>query len=216
MKPPSRRCQGFTLLEVLLALALLALVISLVQGAYSGVTRSSRISGELVERTHAGTFLVHRLADELAMMFVDPNRMQATGLRLHADSDGLASLSFTSRVPPVSGFSLGGDAEIGYLVEVLEDGSWALVRREADDLDGDLESGGEPYRMLHGISLFAILCYDGNEWLEEWDSELREPGQKPLPDAVTITVTWTDAGDDRESDPVEYVFRTTTPVYASF
>jgi hypothetical protein len=149
------------------------------------------------------------------MAFIDPGRPQATGLRLRADSEGLSSLSFTSRMPPIYGFSRGGDAEIGYLVEVQEDGGLSLSGRYASDLDGDPEGGGEPYVMLRDISRFAILCYDGNEWLEEWDSENRPAGQKPLPVSVTITVAWTEGEGTGDAEPVEHVFRTTTPVYAS-
>ena len=205
--------KGFTLLEVLLALAMLALVISLIQGVYSGTARSRTRSREATRETHAAAFLLHRLADELAMAYVDSERPEATGLVLVTDTEDLSSIAFTTRVPPVSGFSSGGTAEVGYFLETGEDGSVSLMRRESADLDGDLETGGDPYTLLSGPLRFTVECYDGEQWISDWDST--ETGElPPLPLAARISLAWQPAAD-QDQDQGERLYRTSTPIYAS-
>ena len=203
------REHGFTLLEVLLALGMLALVISLIQGVYSGTARSRRASREATEETHAAAFVLHRLADELAMAYLDPARSEATGLLVDTDSDEVSSVVFTTRVPPVSGFSSGGDAEVAYFVESDDEGGQVLQRRESADLDGDLASGGEPYALIEGLARFTVECYDGGQWLTGWDSaERADPPRLPL--SARITLAW--RSPDGET---ERVYRTATPIYSA-
>ncbi|MDF1553694.1 MAG: type II secretion system protein GspJ [Deferrisomatales bacterium] len=211
MGPPvlRRPPNGFTLLEVLLALGMLALVISLIQGVYSGTTRSRQASRETAEETHAAAFVLHRLADELAMAYLDPARTAATGLLVNTDSDEVSSVAFTTRVPPVSGFSSGGDAEVAYFVESDGDGGQVLQRRESADLDGDLASGGETYLLIEGLARFTVECYDGERWLTGWDSaERADPPRLPL--SARITLAW--RSPDGET---ERVYRTATPIYSA-
>ena len=203
------RKHGFTLLEVLLALGMLALVISLIQGVFSGTTRSRRASREATQETHAAAFVLHRLADELAMAYLDPSRTEATGLLVDTDSDEVSSVVFTTRVPPVSGFSSGGDAEMAYFVEGDGEGGLVLRRRESADLDGDLAYGGEPYTLIKGLARFTVESYDGEQWLTGWDSAERvDPPLLPL--MARITIAW--LGPDGET---ERVYRTATPIYAA-
>jgi general secretion pathway protein J len=201
--------RGFTLLEVLLALGMLALVISLIQGAYSGTARSRRASREATEETHLAALVLNRLADELSMAYRDPARDEATGLRVDTDGDGVSGVAFTTRVPPVSGFSSGGDAEVEYLLEADGEGGQVLQRRESADLDGDLTAGGEPVALIDGLARLTVECYDGVEWLSDWDSSDR--GDPPyLPLSIRLTLAW--LGPDGET---ERVYRTATPVYAA-
>lgn len=190
-------------------MGLLAVVMSLVQGAYSGTVRSRRVARAATVETHTAAFVLHRLADELAMAYLDEARPQATGLVVDTDSDDISAVAFTTRVPPVSGFSSGGDAEVAYFTESDGEGGQVLRRRESADLDGDLETGGEPYTLVEGLARFTVECYDGEQWLTGWDSaERTDPPLLPL--ATRVTVAW--LGADGET---ERVYRTATPVYAA-
>jgi len=202
--------RGFTLIEVMVALTLLALVITLVQGAYSGALRSKERMGRDTERVHLAAVVLDRLVRELSMAFESIDRRQATGLVVSTDLDGLSTLSFTTRVPPIGGRTAGGDAEVGYALEEADDGT-DLVRREATRLDGDLLEGGIPLALVTGLTAFRVQCYDGEEWQEDWDSRER-PDLPHLPLAVAVELVWTDGEGD---DATEAVFRTSTPVYAA-
>ncbi|MDW7709271.1 MAG: type II secretion system protein GspJ [Deferrisomatales bacterium] len=200
--------RGFTLLEVLLALALLALVLSLVQGAYSGAARSRNLSNAQTREVHAAAMVLDRLATELAAAFhttTTPFRAQATGFHVDRGPDGLSTLSFVTRLSPLPGSLPGGEAEVGYLVERDREGQLRLRRRESRDLDGDPEEGGVSYEILPGVSRFEVLCYDGTDWVDGWDTGRRD-AEPLLPLAVSVEIAWGEGEEER-------VLRTSTPVY---
>lgn len=203
--------RGFTLLEVLLALTLMALVLSLIQGAYSGASRSRALSGTESREVHAATVALDRLTNELASAFTStasPFRARATRFVAASGFDGWSTLTFVTRLAPLPGSLPGGEAEVGYLVERDGDGVPKLRRRESRDVDGDPEEGGIPYEVLPHVSRFEVRCYDGTEWLEAWDTEGREEEPR-LPLAVSVEVAWRAGGGGDE----ERVLRTSTPLY---
>jgi general secretion pathway protein J len=202
--------RGFTLIEVLVALTLLALVITLVQGTYSGALRSKERIGKDTERVHLASVVLYRMVRELSMAYESAGRRQATGLVVTTDPDGTSSLSFTTRIPPIGGRSAGGDAEVGYSLGEVDQGV-ELLRRETTRVDGDLLEGGEPRTLVAGLSAFRVRCYDGEEWREDWDS--RDRADLPhLPLAVSLELVWTDGEGETAT---ETVYRTSTPVYAA-
>ncbi len=198
------RTDGFTLLELLLALVLLALTLSLVQGAYSGAERSRRRSTAATEAVHGAALALDRLATELASATASAKRREATGLVGELGFDGFSTLSFTTVLPPLFGILPGGEAEVGYAVEADAEGVRRLLRREARDVDGTLEEGGDDYEVLVGLTRFTVRFYDGTEWQEAWDSSEGEEGPL-LPRAVAVELAWGEGDGER-------VLRTATPL----
>lgn len=75
MTPPRRRQQGFTLLEVIVAFALLALALSLLLGALSGASRQVRESADGSRATlHAQSLLAQLGAGEV----LQPGRQEGS------------------------------------------------------------------------------------------------------------------------------------------
>ncbi len=197
--------RGFTLIEILLALALLAVVITLIQGTYSGTVKSRERSGAESRQLHTAALVLDRLANEISGAYVDPARPDATGLVLAVDGDGHSVLAFTARLQPIPTIRPGGGSEVSYFVEA-EDDRVRLVRRESPDLDGNLEEGGAPYPVVDDLVRFQVQCFDGEQWVEEWDSREREDGPV-LPRAVSVELAW---GPDEEH---QRVVRTEAAVY---
>lgn len=211
--------RGFTLIEVILALVLLALLLSLVQGAYTGAARSQERVRAETEEAHRAGIVLQRLTSELSMAFFAPDRKSPTGeytsgLLLDVDDDGNSALSFSTRVPAVPGFSPGGDAEVGYALERDEEDALHLLRRETSQLDGDLEEGGVPFTVFEDVTRFEVRCYDGEDWVATWDSWERE-GPRYLPLAVSVEVAWGGGEQGVDEEAQERVYRTSTPVYGA-
>ena len=200
--------RGFTLIEVLLAMTLLAVLIGIVQGAYSGAARSRTISREETREAHASALVLQRLAEELSMCLFSDTRKDVTGLTVDTDGDGNSVLVFTTRVPPISGYSVGGEARLRYAVS-QEDESVDLVRQETPDPKADIENAVVPYQVLQNVARFEVLCYDGEQWLTTWDSADR-PSAPYLPLAVSVEVAYKHGEEEAER-----VYRTSTPLYAA-
>ncbi len=197
--------RGFTLIEVVLAVALMALVLALIQGVYTGTVRSRNRSADQTRDVHQVALILDRIATEVSAAYAAPSRAETTGLRVETDVDGNSSLVFTSLLPPIPGVRPDGGTEVGYALEPDEDGVLRLVRWE----DPYPEEGGEapaPYPVMDRVLRFRVLCFDGDNWVEEWDTRERE--ESPiLPRAVSVELAW---GPDEEH---EQVLRTSTPVY---
>jgi general secretion pathway protein J len=206
--------RGFTLLEVLLALTLLAVLMTLVEGVYSGVSRSSRDAAQDTREVHEAAVFLDRLANEISAAYVSPPAdptLSTSWFVLTLDIDGRASLAFTTRLSPEepSDALTGRPAEVAYYVERDEDGVARLRRRSSWEVDTDPEEGGLPYDALPDLALtrLDIQCYDGEEWHDTWDS--RERTQAPyLPSALSVEIAWGDPDHER-------VLRTSIPVYGS-
>ncbi len=197
--------RGFTLIEVVLAVALMALVLALIQGVYTGTVRSRNRSSEQTRDVHQVALILDRIATEISAAYAAPAREDTTGLRVEADADGNASLVFTSLLPPIPGVRPDGGTEVGYALEPDGEGALRLVRWE-DPFPGQGVDAPDPYPVMDRVLRFRVLCFDGDNWVEEWDS--RERGEGPvLPRAVSVELAW---GPDEEH---ERVLRTSAPVY---
>jgi len=192
---------------VVVTLALLALVLSLVQGTYSGAVRSRDRSSRATAEVHRAALALDRMATELSGTLVSASRAAATGFVVEPDADGNTTLTFTTRLAPIPGLRPGGPVELRYSLEADDDGVRRLVRREEADPDEDIEEGGMAYPVLDRVLRFQVRCYDGTEWTDSWDSRVRE--EEPfLPEAVSLEIAW---GPDEDR---ERVLRTATPLYS--
>lgn len=204
--------RGFTLIEVVLALTLMAVLITLVQGAYSGAVKSRNIAREETREAHEAALVLGRLSEELSMCFLAEDRRDLTGLTVDTDADGNSTLTFTTRVPPIYQFSVGGEARVRYaLAEGEEEEGTDLFRQETADLQADIENAVVPYQVLPGVDRIEIECFDGQDWVTTWNSAERDAAPY-LPLAVSIEVAWTHGEGDAER---ESVYRTSTPIYGA-
>lgn len=179
---------GFTLIEVLVGLAIMVLLVGMVQGIYVSAARNREASLARTAIIHSAASVFSRLTDELSTSFFDGGRPDQTSLYLASESTGKTVLEFTSRVPPVHGLRAGGETRIRY--ELLEDreadppGGYLLRRTEVDDIEKDLDREGVSYDLVKGLASFSAECFDGEEWLEKWEDKTR------LPQAVRLKLSW--------------------------
>lgn len=185
---------GFTLVELLVAVAVLSLVTSIVYGAFAGlestregVTRLSdrhrqgRAAMRLMSQDLRGAYLSgHRPFNE-SLLVVDTAFAGARGTpayRLDFNTFSNRRFELDSKVSD--------QAEISYFgapsTEVS--GQVDLVRRLSDRIDEEPESGGRVHLLATDIDLFecAFLDPQTGQWKDEWDSTqgLEEAGRVPL------------------------------------
>lgn len=179
--------RGFTLLEVMVALALLALMMGLAFGLFARMQRDSRDLREALDRTAELRALFQQVRQDLSLMAARPITGAAplTGRATKIedqDLDGLVVLRQSASRSPFEQVSYGARRE--------PDGTAAVTRSVYPLITGGPASGGAP--LLHGIRGWRVryLTTKG-EWIDQWETErLGETrrGQPLLPRALRLEV----------------------------
>jgi prepilin-type N-terminal cleavage/methylation domain-containing protein len=208
-----RAAPAFTLIELLLAIALLSVIVALVYGALFQVTGGAQALTQEFSEDQELRLLVRMISQDLQAVRYLPeftkklnNETRPSGLI--ARSEFVARGDF-SRID----FHTAGPArqhrqrpeegdpllhEVGY--QVLEDrtlDTLTLVRREDYYVDGDMEAGGVTAVLARDIDTFKVECLlpaqaPGQQqevWTSVWDSRPAPtaPNER-LPRALRITL----------------------------
>lgn len=202
---------GFTLIEVVVAIGLLAVVMTIVYSAFARSLDVTRETAEVTERMRQVEVIIERLVDELsaAYWFDRPivpaaSNAQARGLFVGtkggaADSDArldrLAWTTFAHR-RYVGERPESDVAEVTYRVEdgsESEDGrkERRLMRDERVTPFSDAPWATQSDELAAGVSEFRLRYLVAGEWVDEWDAGQR----RRLPEAVEVTVALAGAGN---------------------
>jgi general secretion pathway protein J len=199
---------GFTLIEVLLAMAILAVIITVIYTSFSTAERNIKQAEESRDDTDVARTLISRLSDDIANAYVNPSMNQgmkdpATVLTIFYGKkeevgdgedkvrhDGMYLTTLTNwRRPDTQETELW---EVGYYFKEKPEGQgYALYRREKRVLSKDVPAleGGDEYEITDRVvNLRFRYTSDGKNWVDEWDSRPKALGFL-LPKAVEITLT---------------------------
>jgi general secretion pathway protein J len=207
---------GFTLMEILLAFLILAIVVSTILGSFNAVfstTDTLENSGNYYDMAKN---CLNRMTLDLEALYVTkppfykkpefddpPDSYRVEGSNVDIGGIGFASLRFTSSAHiPLDRSSLDGIAEIVYYVTAKNDGQ--LVLKRADHLYPYPlfeEKASDPVLCQHVKSL-AFKYYDAEgEAFEAWNSD-EDEYDYATPTAIGIEL---EIGNESES----YTFETT-------
>jgi general secretion pathway protein J len=189
----TRNVKGFTLLEVLVASAILSMVLAILYGVFSRTLTSKQIAEEQSAQSRAARIVLLRLSDDLQASFPfsaeDPRFVGQTSQTTPLPE---ASLSFIS----MGGFSLtsGGHEGDWYEIEyeLIPDpyspSTRQLVRRTrvAPTTPNTTESRrqeGETLPLLTDVQGLRLRFFDGRAWHDEWG---KVQTRAQLPRAVEV------------------------------
>ncbi len=175
--------RGFTLIEILLSVGLLALVIALAYGSIRVAVQASRSGESLIERTEEMRTAQGFLRRQLSQMLPTPyERLDDSGeeKRFEGDAQGIRF------VAPMPGYLSRGGPHVQELVLARVAGGYQLEFRHAqlngfDPAEG-FDPEQEPVVLIDGIRdgefSFRRLEVEGelSDWMSEWD----EPALLPL------------------------------------
>jgi general secretion pathway protein J len=208
MRLPGRRASGptsagFTLIEVMLALAILGFVTTIMWGAFNQTITNKRAIETAQERTHTVRVALMRMAREIEMGYLSASENTALSDRRtflvgssHGDIDELSFSSFAHQRLR-AGLAEGDTSVINYFGERDPDDRRALnlMRRETRRLQAENPSNitGEAYVLCPDVSRLKFSYYDYKlkEWVNDW-STLNASGPQYLPAHVRITLTVVD------------------------
>lgn len=192
------RSRGFTLLEVMIALSILAVLATLVWGSFGPIWEAKTIVSEQADHYHGLRVAMNRITRDVSMAFISDNydtrRFRERPTRfVGEDSSNHDKLLFST----LSHERLYQDAKESdqSLVEYRldrdpddRDGE-VLIRREKTVFDEDPDDGGTETVVARGIEGLDIEYWDPQEkeWQREWDTTQVEQANK-LPERVRITL----------------------------
>jgi len=210
---------GFTLIEVLLAIFIFAVVISLIFTAYTGAIRIMNETDSQAGVQRMASITLERMTEDLESLslsaWIKPGGTSENvlsgrflGENLEVEGRSADRIRFLSRAGISFGNSVtgGGMAEISYyLTQEGDEGDFILYRSETPALEPSPEKETGGLELCRGLRAIEISYMNGNsEVSEEWDSDAAET-KNQLPRLVTLTLSFRDPSGDEEA---VYSFRT--------
>ena len=189
-----KRSSGFTLIEVLIAVSLTAIVLSSIYGVFTSVFAArERVLAES-ETSQIGRVLFERLGRELRGAWIS-----STGDKFFlatTDRAGRPELRFATASTTLAATGRGGMAALRYGLQPMPEGPidrLYLVRSEEPyHMRDRLDSGSYP--LTGNVKSVTWRFYGANGWVDSWSAAQ----SNTLPQLVEMTVILLDK-DNRET-----------------
>jgi general secretion pathway protein J len=217
--------RGMTLLEILVSMAIMAMISLLIYGAFDSISRGRRGEAMRADRARQGRDAMERMVRELEGAFLSLHTPSAPALITRqtafvaTSSNPFDRLDFASfahrRITAESHES--DQAEIGYFVvkDPNVDEKMDLVRREESPIDVsgilDPKRGGVINLMAEDVEMFDIKYLDPltQQWVESWDSTSISGQLNRLPIEVRIELQMKAVA---HTPPFKYVTKVFIPI----
>jgi general secretion pathway protein J len=185
---------GFTLIEVLISIAILAAITSLLFGAFSALKRSKDGLSRLQDRQREGRLAMARITRELQSAYLSAHAPLNQALIVQktifkgergTPADRLDFTAFANRRLDRNSH-VSDQCELSYYGSPNPDGSGQndLVRRVDTELDLEPDKGGKVEVLATDIDLFDLQYLDAQsgQWQETWDTtqSTGQPDRLPL------------------------------------
>jgi general secretion pathway protein J len=204
------RSRGLTLLEVLVSVGILALVVTLVYGAFDGMQRTRVGIERIDDRYHQGRQALARMSLELQSAFLSLHQSQLlaaqvrTTMFVGTDQGTQDRIDFTSfsHKRLMRNVHESDQNELSYFVQRDPDhpDKSDLLRREQREIDLDPQHGGVVNVLCEDVTVFDLQYLDNttDTWLDAWDSsQVAGPQYLRQPFQVRIQLTLRGGEGDR-------------------
>lgn len=203
--------RGFTLVELMLAILILAVMMSIIYGLVVSTVSAARRVEEITASSEIGPAILTRVRSDLQAAFLPKDGEFFVGAKRPGGGADRDRIDFISGETAYGTEIDGEDArfhsinEVGY--QVLENRKdpnvGVLYRREDYFIDAEPLKGGRLTEVYDRVRSFSLRYYDGEAWRPDWSNK----AQKGLPKAVEIEVKI--LVTDRDDPNVEQTFKTT-------
>jgi len=172
--------EGFTLLEIMLAIAIFSLVMAAIYSSWILILRATKVGQEATAQVQRRRMAVWTIEDALMCAQSFQASVQYYTFIIQNGDDPL--LSFTARLPDdfprngeFGGFNM---RRLTFTVEPGPDSEKDLVLRQNPILmDLSQDEQEHPLVLARNVEKFAIECWDpsANDWSDEWDNTNQIP-----------------------------------------
>ena len=203
--------RGLTLLEVLVSVGVLAMVATLIYGAFDGMQRSRVGLSRIDDRYHQGRQALTRMSRELQSAFLSLHNPQSitnsvrTTVFIGTDASSSDRVDFTSLSHQrlMRNVHESDQNELSYFMgrDPDRNDKYDLLRREQKEIDLDPQKGGVVNVLCEDVTAFDVQYLEPitDTWLDSWDST-QAAGQYQymrLPLQVRIRLTLKGGEGDR-------------------
>ncbi len=183
--PPSAR--AFTLIEIMVAIAIFTLLVAAVYSTWVVILKSSQVGQEAAAQAQRQRIAIRTIEDSLTCIQSFQASMQYYSFNVTNGDQPV--LSFVARVPdvfPRNGRFDSNLRRLTFSVETGTDSEKDLVLRQNEILkDMDDAEQATPLVLARNVKDFVVECWDTNamDWAAEWDST------NTIPTIVRVTLT---------------------------
>ena len=197
---------GFTLMEVLIATAILAIVMAIVYGSFVQTRMVIGRTEAVVDGLRGIRAAFNKITSDLSMAFRSENNENTffVGTDDYAGgypSDRIDFTSYSNRIREKDAKE-SDQMEVGYYIERGFEGGSVLMKREKKHIDENPTFGGKAYELSEDIPGINFRYLDKGAWLDSWDSRVSDS----MPEAVEITIIAKDINGTERS------YRTVTEI----
>jgi prepilin-type N-terminal cleavage/methylation domain-containing protein len=206
-----RRDSGFTLIEVVLAVALCALVMTLIYGVLISTVEAAERIDELTHGSEIGPTILSLIREDVGAAFLPGDDQDFFVGQERAGRDRLdfvsSSAVYASETPGAEP-KIHSINEIGYQVKDDPEGKPVLYRRVDPFVDAEPLRGGRLIA-LAPVTSFKVSYWNGTEWSTSWVSSKAE---HTLPQSVRIEMKLRIPDRRAEGGSSERVYSTIIPL----
>ncbi|MDF1562208.1 MAG: type II secretion system protein GspJ [Deltaproteobacteria bacterium] len=200
-RPP----RGFTLIEVMMAMAIISIISVLIWASFG---RLLTVTADIEERDaywHNVRLATSRVAREVSLAFISDNydkeRYRADDpegrptffvIEDGGDSDRLSFTAFAN-TRLYADEKVSDQAILEYFLDHDDEGVTGLYRRKKTLIDADWDRGGETHLLLEGVTAFDVEWWnpDDEDWEERWSTRDTDQHDR-IPSRIRITLKVTD------------------------
>jgi prepilin-type N-terminal cleavage/methylation domain-containing protein len=187
-----RMARGFTLIEMMLAVAILAIIMAMMASSFHAVAASKMHAEGRMWADRAGRSIIWELTSEIRGAVQTPAAQ--SHVMLHgvdqfiagsaANSISVSTLDAAHR-RAITGFSP-EDIVTYSLSQNPSHRGWMILQRTQQN---GLATGGTPTPVILADNVLSLRMryFDGNQWGDTWNSDILSPGSQ-LPIAVSINL----------------------------
>jgi prepilin-type N-terminal cleavage/methylation domain-containing protein len=174
--PPRRAGRGFTLVEIMVAIAIFSIVVAAIYSTWTLILRASKVGQEAAAQVQRQRIALQTIENSLTC--IQSFQASPQYYSFVVQSDDQALLSFTARLPDM--FPRNGRFEgfpvrrLTYTVEPPGPGSSELdlvLRQNPILMEMDEDEKNYPLVLARHVKHFVVECLDTNkgEWVTEWN-----------------------------------------------
>ena len=196
------RARGFTLMEVLIAVAVLAMIGSITFRVFDSANDLKTRVERAEERDQTVRSALNRIAREVSMTFLSDHydhkrfRERPTFFRLkngRSEADLLITSFAHERL--FTDAKESDEAVFEYSLDRDAEGNTSLFRRVKPVIDEDPDRGGERVPLAEDVLRFTVEAWDpkDREWRPDWNSNGPDRnGQLLVPPRVRVSIAYRD------------------------